>query len=455
MLAVAGAFLIALALIRLSSALVGLLSHAHVFAGSFAVLAAVALFIRWRLDGRAQSWWLATAFCVVGISAVATNTSEGYGLVGLSSVAVALVLFFAASHAPQVDSILTVRLAGATCAVSLLVAAFAYKALSGWPHSTRAVALVLGGAYFALAFSWAKSQQDKPWFVVVLAGFALSCVAFALGPGRSGAAVSLATMQVVVNGVAAVIVMRGLQAVAVGHRSLALDAERERDLVSSMREDLEARYADTLHEVRSIVLALEGGILLRPTLTGGAADDSLTQSLVAELERLRSLADPDHAAVPGDFPLEEALRHLIALSRANEWPVAWEMDERVMVRGRPADVAQVMHSLLTNARKYAPGPVEVRSMEAGRFVLVLVDDHGPGVKPANRERIFERGERPEHDQGAEGHGLGLHIARRLARELGGELWVEQNPGGGARFVFAMRAVPVASDSAGHHQRNAS
>jgi signal transduction histidine kinase len=227
----------------------------------------------------------------------------------------------------------------------------------------------------------------------------------------------------------------------VRHRALALDAERERDLVNSLRQELEARYAETLHEVRSTILALEGGFqVLRPShANDGKRENALTESLVAELKRLRALADPDNAAVPGDFRLADGLEHLVALSRASEWPVTWDVDEGVTVRGRPADVAQVMHALLSNAHKYAPqGPVEVSTRIAGQFVLVLVDDYGPGIRPANRERIFERGERPDHDPGEQGHGLGLHIARRLARSLGGELWVEQHPRGGARFVLALR-----------------
>ena len=95
-------------------------------------------------------------------------------------------------------------------------------------------------------------------------------------------------------------------------------------------------------------------------------------------------------------------------------------------------------------------------MSAGRFVLLLVDDRGPGVKPAHRERIFERGERPDHKANTEGHGLGLHIARGLARSLGGELWVEQHPRGGARFVLALRNAPGQGETTRPGlQRNAS
>jgi signal transduction histidine kinase len=265
-------------------------------------------------------------------------------------------------------------------------------------------------------------------------------------------AAQVSCVLVLMNAMTAVVTMGRLQASAGRHRMSALDAQRERDLVASLREELEARFAETLHEVRSIVLALEGGIrVFAPrSAEGTPVASSITDSLVAELERLRMLADPDHASAPAEFSLFEALQHLSALSQASSWPVTWNLDRRLTVRGRPADVAQVVHSLLTNSQKHAPGgTVQVSAHEAGQFVLVIVDDNGPGVKPANRERIFERGERPEHED-TEGHGLGLHIARRLARGLGGELWVEQRPGGGARFVLALRnALPAASDEPAH------
>jgi signal transduction histidine kinase len=96
--------------------------------------------------------------------------------------------------------------------------------------------------------------------------------------------------------------------------------------------------------------------------------------------------------------LVTALRPLAALAHANGWPVHWDVDEHLVVRGRPTDVAQIILGLLTNARKYAPeGLVEVTSQVAGAFVMVFVDDCGRGVSPAHRERIFERGERADHD----------------------------------------------------------
>jgi signal transduction histidine kinase len=233
-----------------------------------------------------------------------------------------------------------------------------------------------------------------------------------------------------------------VQASATRHRALALDAQRERDLISSLREELEARYAETLHEIRSAALALEGGM----HVFGGAESrdkgtlGTLSDSLIAELHRLREIANPEHADAQTEFRLAEALDPLVALSDVSGGSVQWTVPRDLVVQGRPNDVTQIVHGLLSNAAKYAPGGgVDVSVKSAARFVLVLVDDYGPGIRAAHRERIFERGERSEDTASKEGHGLGLHIGRQLARSLGGELWVEQNPRGGARFVLALRA----------------
>ena len=72
-----------------------------------------------------------------------------------------------------------------------------------------------------------------------------------------------------------------------------------------------------------------------------------------------------------------------------------------------------------------------------------VRDEGPGIPPAERERIFEKFYRldPDHVSGVAGTGLGLYIARELVERMGGEIGVEEGNGPGATFSVALRAVP--------------
>jgi signal transduction histidine kinase len=103
-------------------------------------------------------------------------------------------------------------------------------------------------------------------------------------------------------------------------------------------------------------------------------------------------------------------------------------------------VEQILINLLGNAIRHSPGKtvVRVRVLHRKEHVVFEVQDQGPGIKPADFERVFDI---YETKPGEGGVGLGLPLSRRLARLLGGELRAEARPGGGACFVLEL---PVAS-----------
>ena len=117
------------------------------------------------------------------------------------------------------------------------------------------------------------------------------------------------------------------------------------------------------------------------------------------------------------------------------------------VRCDPDSLDQMALNLIDNAVKYGAsgGIVELHAdAVAGGWALVVAD-RGPGVPAAHRERIFERFHRVDESLTAkvQGAGLGLTIARRLARDQGGDLVCHEREGGGAAFVLTLLA---ASDS---------
>ncbi len=119
---------------------------------------------------------------------------------------------------------------------------------------------------------------------------------------------------------------------------------------------------------------------------------------------------------------------------------AWPATPVVAVTDRDA-VEQIVLNLLDNACKYAAsgGEVLVTVAPVNGGVAVRVADRGPGVPPAHRDRIFEKFHRVDETLTAAktGAGLGLSIARQLARGLGGDLRYEARADGGAEFILEL------------------
>jgi two-component system phosphate regulon sensor histidine kinase PhoR len=113
-----------------------------------------------------------------------------------------------------------------------------------------------------------------------------------------------------------------------------------------------------------------------------------------------------------------------------------------------------IENLVGNARKHAGGKgLGVSVVESGDSVLVEVHDNGPGMTPAeaarSAERFFRSGERD-----AEGFGLGLSIAREVARAVGGRLEIETRVGGGTTARMILRgATPAAGVAGGRRERH--
>lgn len=111
-----------------------------------------------------------------------------------------------------------------------------------------------------------------------------------------------------------------------------------------------------------------------------------------------------------------------------------ELDLRVVpehsVRGERADLDEMLGNLLDNACKWARSRVRVTSIEEGAELVILVDDDGPGLEPALRAAVLQRGVRA--DEAAAGSGFGLAIVRELAELYGGSIVLESSPLGGVR-----------------------
>ncbi len=106
---------------------------------------------------------------------------------------------------------------------------------------------------------------------------------------------------------------------------------------------------------------------------------------------------------------------------------------------------QVLSNLLDNALKYGPPGQTVRigAEHGAGLVRIVVDDEGPGVPEQDREAIWEPYIRLPRD--VDGHkpgsGVGLAVVKTLVGELKGRVWIDDAPGGGARFTMELEAAP--------------
>jgi two-component system sensor histidine kinase KdpD len=121
------------------------------------------------------------------------------------------------------------------------------------------------------------------------------------------------------------------------------------------------------------------------------------------------------------------------------------------VSADPALLERALANVISNALRAAPPGTSVR-VTAGRVraadretVDVRVIDHGPGIRVADRDRVFQPFQRAvDHGADSTGVGLGLAIARGFVEAMGGEVVIEDTPGGGTTIVISVPTVAGAT-----------
>jgi two-component system heavy metal sensor histidine kinase CusS len=231
--------------------------------------------------------------------------------------------------------------------------------------------------------------------------------------------------------------------------------------------------AHAAHELRSPLTALYGelALALRRSRSAdeyrdaiGAALDStrqlrgLTEDLLA-VARLGASPPPTTEAVDVREALEEA-KHMV-LTAAPESRVGIEIvGPSLNASGAVRDVVRLFRNLLENAIRHSPptGTVRVTISEQGMNVSVTIRDEGTGIPEPDRELIFApfyRGTNVPTASGVE-VGLGLTIARGIARAYGGDVVVDAPGETGAGFRVTLAAVPesIEAQQVSHPARSA-
>ncbi|HEX6376459.1 MAG TPA: HAMP domain-containing sensor histidine kinase [Allosphingosinicella sp.] len=166
-------------------------------------------------------------------------------------------------------------------------------------------------------------------------------------------------------------------------------------------------------------------------------------ALVDDLVDLQAIERPDFRPEGEAIDLADVARRAAGLLavRAGERRVKVDapgVSESLPAAGDFRRALQVVVNLLTNAIRYSPdgGQVWIRTDREGDLAALIIADQGKGISADDQARIFEKFERVDPAEPG-GTGLGLYIARRLARAMGGDVAVDSAPGQGARFTFTL------------------
>jgi signal transduction histidine kinase len=217
--------------------------------------------------------------------------------------------------------------------------------------------------------------------------------------------------------------------------------------------DAQRRFvADASHELRSPLAAIQAMLEVSIRHPDAAAWPSVAADTLDETRRLRRLVDDllvlARAGEPGmperheEIDLDEIVMREARATRA-ESSVAIDLHKVSggRVTGDPDQLTRVVRNLLDNAQRHAAHRVWVELSSSSGWVILAVEDDGPGIPPAERERIFERFARLDEarDQDAGGTGLGLAIAKQLVEAHGGTIAALDGSAGGARLEVRLPA----------------
>jgi light-regulated signal transduction histidine kinase (bacteriophytochrome) len=183
----------------------------------------------------------------------------------------------------------------------------------------------------------------------------------------------------------------------------------------------------------------EGREFLEHAVAGAKRMDAL----IAELLEYSRTGRSEMSAEPTDLggAWSVAVRNLsAAIAEAGAEVTAGPLPVVMADRG---EMVQVLQNLLGNAVKYGGegARIHAEAIRRGDDWEVSIADDGPGIEPRHHDRIFVLLQRLHRNDEVEGTGIGLAICKKIVEGHGGRIWVESEPGEGARFAFSLPAAP--------------
>ncbi len=244
-----------------------------------------------------------------------------------------------------------------------------------------------------------------------------------------------------------------IERVRLRHESVQMQVLQQTDalraaLLSSVSHDLRTPLAS--------IKATTSSLLQEDVRWDENVQRSFLQAIEREVDRLNRLVGNllDLSRIEGNaltpekewYPLDELIYDVLGRMQPllHDRPVQTSLPEDLPpVKLDYLEIDQVLTNLIENAVRYTPAgsPIEISARVEGERVSVSVADRGPGIPPAQSERIFDKFYRVLDMQRdgtyPKGSGLGLAVCRGLIEAHGGRIWVENRASGGAVFCFTL------------------
>lgn len=234
--------------------------------------------------------------------------------------------------------------------------------------------------------------------------------------------------------------------------------ERLETIINSQRRFL----SDVSHELRTPMTIIKGNVEIMRRF--GAIDDESLDTIESQTDRLTRLVNSLmllEQAETGQLPMQrttvnltdlllEVFQELTVIARGREQRMQVIEIDLANVAGSRDQLKQVLVNLISNAINYTPigGDIRVSLRKEGSWVIISVQDSGPGIPEDVVPHLFERfyrGEKSRTWQTGSGFGLGLSIAYSIVRNHNGQIDVSTRPGKGTEFLVRLPVSEIASD----------
>ncbi|MCP1673793.1 two-component system sensor histidine kinase PhoQ [Natronocella acetinitrilica] len=212
-----------------------------------------------------------------------------------------------------------------------------------------------------------------------------------------------------------------------------LRAERER------RRQVQHSLADLAHSLKTPLTVLRGA--LENPGDGRSRQDVLDQinRIDASVRYQLARAGRSRERMGDQTPVRPVAERLLRTVAALRQPLPLldlDCDATVHFPGPEEELLELLGNLVENATRYCDGNIRLAAMDNGPGTLTLVvEDDGPGISEASRQRVLDRGERA--DEQAPGSGIGLAVVADLCRAYGGTITIDTGDLGGARITLTI------------------